>query len=285
MTPAIVLVLAGAAMYWWYGHHVRRLTVRRLDMLIDTVQEMASREPVARRTIRAFPPRHRFLPAGTGVALGFVLWLVVGFRLEIAAAVGILIGVLTHLIEDYVSGERIASIEAQLAAAIYLMVGSLRAGASLLAAFESALEEIGPPLRPYFQEVAGRIRLGDDPQSAVADLQQHVPVETFRLFATSLAVHWEVGGSLATTLSTVGQTVRDRIELSRRVRAQGVEAHASTAVVLGIAYILGFLMWRTNPDRLEAFVRSDIGTLVVAAVIVLQAIGLIWMARMSRSTF
>ena len=79
--------------------------------------------------------------------------------------------------------------------------------------------------------------------------------------------------------------IRDRIELSRRVRAQGVEAHASTAVVLGIAYILGFLMWRTNPDRLEAFVRSDIGTFVVAAVIVLQAIGLIWMARMSRSTF
>jgi tight adherence protein B len=285
MTPVIVLVFAGAAMYWWYGQYVRRLTVRRLDGLIDTVDVTASREPAARRTIRPFPTRHRYLPAGIGVVLGVVLWLVVGFRLEIAAAVGILIGVVAHLIEDHVSGERTASIEAQLAAAIYLMVGSLRAGASLLAAFESALEEIGPPLRPYFQEVAGRIRLGDDPQSAVADLQQHVPVETFRLFATSLAVHWEVGGSLATTLSTVGQTVRDRIELSRRVRAQGVEAHASTAVVLGIAYVLGFLMWRTNPDRLEAFVRSDIGTFVVAAVIVLQAIGLMWMARMSRSTF
>ena len=285
MTAAIALVLTGAAIYWWYGHHVRRLTVGRLDALIDTVEATASREPAARRAIRAFPPRHRYLPAGIGVAVGVVLWLLVGFRLEIAVAVGILIGVLTHLIEDYVSGERTAFIEAQLAAAIYLMVGSLRAGASLLAAFESALEEIGPPLRPYFQEVAGRIRLGDDPQAAVADLQQHVPVETFRLFATSLAVHWEVGGSLATTLSTVGQTVRDRIELSRRVRAQGVEAHASTAVVLGIAYVLGFLMWRTNPDRLEAFVRSDIGTFVVAAVIVLQAVGLIWMARMSRSTF
>jgi tight adherence protein B len=131
------------------------------------------------------------------------------------------------------------------------MVGSLRAGASLLAAFESALEEIGPPLRPYFQEVAGRIRLGDDPRSAVSDLQVHVPLETFRLFATSLAIHWEVGGSLATTLSTVGQTVRDRIELSRRVRAQSVEAHASVGVVLAIAYVLGFLMWRTNPDRLK----------------------------------
>ena len=112
------------------------------------------------------------------------------------------------------------------------MVGSLRAGASLLSAFESALRGVRSPLRPYFQEVAGRIRLGDDPRAAVSELPAHVPLETFRLFATSLSVHWEVGGSLATTLGTVGRTVRDRIELSRRVRAQGVEAHASVAVVL-----------------------------------------------------
>ena len=116
-----------------------------------------------------------------------VLWLVVGLPIEVAAAAGLLFGVFAHLVEDYVADQQAASIETQLAAAIYLMVGSLRAGASLLAAFESALEEVGPPLRPYFQEVAGRIRLGDDPRSAVSDLQRHVPLETFRLFATSLA--------------------------------------------------------------------------------------------------
>ena len=105
------------------------------------------------------------------------------------------------------------------------------------------------------------------------------------LFATSVAIHWEVGGSLATTLSTVGRTVRDRIELSRRVRAQGIEANASVAVVLLIAYVLGFLMWRTNPDRLEGFVKSGFGTELVAGVIALQALGLVWMSRLSRSTF
>jgi tight adherence protein B len=119
----------------------------------------------------------------------------------------------------------------------------------------------------------------------VGDLQVNIPLETFRLFATSLAIHWEVGGSLATTLSTVGQTIRDRIELSRRVRAQGVESHASVAVVLAIAYVLAFLMWRTNPDRMEAFVSTSIGTAIIAGVIGLQAFGLVWMSRLNRSTF
>jgi tight adherence protein B len=277
-------LLATGIVYLWYGHRMRRLADERLASMIGAVEVVETREE-PRRTIRAFPPRYRLVAPAAGAVAGGALWLIAGLPIEVAAALGLLCGVMTHLGEDFVADQQAAAIEAQLAAAIYLMVGSLRAGASLLAAFESALEEVGPPLRPYFQEVAGRIRLGDDPRSAVSDLQRNVPLETFRLFATSLAVHWEVGGSLATTLSTVGQTVRDRIELSRRVRAQAVESQASVAVVLAIAYVLAFLMWRTNPDRLEAFVQTGIGTAIVAVVITLQAIGLVWMSRLNRSSF
>lgn len=285
MTAAIFsVVLATGMLYLWHGYRIRRLADQRLATMIGAV-EIEDRREDSRRTTRAFPPRYRMAAPGAGTVAGGVLWLVVGMPIEISIAAGLLFGVFAHLIEDYIGGQKAAAIEAQLAAAIYLMVASLRAGASLLAAFEAALEEVGPPLRPYFQEVAGRIRLGDDPRAAVGDLQRNVPLETFRLFATSLAIHWEVGGSLATTLSTVGQTVRDRIELSRRVSAQSVESHASVVVVLGIAYVLAFLMWRTNPDRLEAFVMTGIGTAIVAGVITLQAIGLVWMSRLNRSTF
>ena len=285
MTAAIFsAMLATGVVYLWYGHRMRRLADERLASMIGPLDVEETRDE-PRRTIRAFPERYRMAAPASGIVAGGGLWLLTGMPIEVAAAVGLLFGVFAHLVEDFLAAQKAEAIEAQLAAAIYLMVGSLRAGASLLAAFESALEEVGPPLRPYFQEVAGRIRLGDDPRSAVGDLQRNVPLETFRLFATSLAVHWEVGGSLATTLSTVGQTVRDRIELSRRVRAQGVESQASVAVVLAIAYVLAFLMWRTNPDRLEAFVQTGIGTAIVAGVITLQAIGLVWMARLNRSSF
>jgi tight adherence protein B len=256
-----------------------------LAELIGKPAEPENREEQLIRTVRSFPPRYRFLPPSLGCIMAAALWFLARVPIEVAAAGGILIGVISHLVEDYVAETRAVAIEMQLAEAIDLLVGSLRAGASLLAAFESALQESGPPLRPYFQEVAGRIRLGDDPRVAVSELPVRVPLETFRLFATSLAIHWEVGGSLATTLSTVGRTVRDRIELSRRVRAQGIEAHASVAVVFVLAYILGILMWRTNPDRLLAFVSTGLGTELVAGVMTLQAIGLVWMSRLSRPDF
>lgn len=283
VTVLLMLATAIAAMYLWHTERARRLSSRRLAELIGSPREAAGREPM--RVIPPFPPRYRYAPPALAIAAAAAGWLVVDLPVEVAAAAGILIGVVGSLLEEHVAEQRAATIEAQLAAAIDLLVGSLRAGSSLLAAFESALEHADPPLRSYFQEVAGRIRLGDDPRVAVSDLQVRVPLETFRLFATSLAIHWEVGGSLATTLSTVGRTVRDRIELSRRFRAQGVESNASVAVVLAIAYVLAFLMWRTNPDRLEAFVRTGVGTMLVAGIIGLQAIGLVWMSRLSRSRF
>ena len=283
--PLIVLSVGAATFFVWYEQRTRRFAIERVERMIGNAPGIEMNAASPARTIKAFPPRHRVAAYAAGLVAGALLWAVAGVPLAIAVAGGILVGVLAHLVEEHIGGQKTDAIESQLAAAIYLMVSSLRAGASLLAAFESALEEVGPPLRPYFQEVAGRIRLGDDPRGAVGALQVHVPIETFRLFATSLAVHWEVGGSLATTLSSVGQTVRDRIELSRRVRAQAVEAQASVAVVLVMAYVLGFLMWRTNPDRLEAFIGTSIGTSLVAAVIVLQAVGLMWMSKLNRSAF
>lgn len=284
MGAVFAVLFMATGLYAWQAYRLRRQAVDRLAMMIETAAADESRAQ-PRKAIPSFPVRYRFAAPVVGMAVALVLSFAVGLPLDVSAAAGALFGVMTHLAEEYHGEQQTSIIETQLATAIYLMVGSLRAGASLLSAFESALEEVGPPLRPYFQEVAGRIRLGDDPRAAVSDLQVHVPLETFRLFATSLAIHWEVGGSLATTLSTVGRTVRDRIELARRVRAQSVEAHASVGVVLLITYILGFLMWRTNPDRLNAFLGSSIGTMVVAGVIGMQAVGLIWMSRLNKTAF
>lgn len=284
MGAVFAVLFVATGLYAWQGYRLRRQTIERLAMMIETTAAIESREQ-PRKAIPSFPVRYRFAAPVVGIAVALLLSFAVGLPLDVSAAAGALFGVMTHLAEEYRGEQQASIIETQLATAIYLMVSSLRAGASLLSAFESALEEVGPPLRPYFQEVAGRIRLGDDPRAAVSDLQVHVPLETFRLFATSLAIHWEVGGSLATTLSTVGRTVRDRIELARRVRAQSVEAHASVGVVLLITYILGFLMWRTNPDRLNAFLGSSIGTMVVAGVIGMQAVGLIWMSRLNKTAF
>ena len=90
---------------------------------------------------------------------------------------------------------------------------------------------------------------------------------------------------MASTLSSVGKTIRDRIEMSRRVQTQGVEVHASVVGVLAISYVLAYIMWRANPDSLTEFFMSPVGSEIVAAVICLQALGIFWISKMSDVEF
>jgi tight adherence protein B len=90
---------------------------------------------------------------------------------------------------------------------------------------------------------------------------------------------------MAQTLGAIGRTIRDRIELSRRVQAQAVEVHASVVGIMAISYAVTFIMWRANPDSLREFLSSTIGAFFAASAIVLQAVGIFWISKMSRVRF
>ena len=171
---ALSLGLVGLAIVW-YRWQARYLVSARLAKLLDPdVVDGTSDATTSVTARRTFPRRYRSASLVSGLTAGAVTW--VGFQTApiLAIAIGGLLGVTADLIDGHLADEQQARIEAQLAAAIDLLVGSLRAGSSLLAAFESALQETEAPLRPFLLEVAGRIRLGDDPRQAVTDLQVRV---------------------------------------------------------------------------------------------------------------
>jgi Flp pilus assembly protein TadB len=153
------------------------------------------------------------------------------------------------------------------------------------AGMEAAARESKRPLQPLLSDMLGRIRYGDDPRAVFADLAVRVPLETFLLLSTALAVHWEVGGSLAPTLASLGRTVRDRIELSRKIRSNAVQAQLSVLAVLGVTYFIAAVVWRTNPEQMVEFLRSSIAQWFIAGSMILQAIGIAWMGQISRMRF
>lgn len=203
--------------------------------------------------------------------------------LPFAVAFGFLVGVLDTLAEEYWAASRIALIEEQLAAAIDLMVSTLRAGMPLQASLEIAREQSRQPIRNELEEVAGRFRLGEDPQNVIRQLAQRVPLDAFRLFCHTFLVHLETGGRLANTLMTIGRTIR--IEVARRVRAQAVESQVSVVAVLAITYGLLALIFFTNPAPLSDLLKGTAGTYIAAAAIILQSIGILWIWRMSQIRF
>ena len=96
------------------------------------------------------------------------------------------------------------------------------------------------------------------------------------------SVQSETGGSLAPTLASVGRTIRDRIEIARRIRSNSAQSEVSTLAVMMLTYFIALVVWRTNPEQMNEFLATSIGQWAVAGTILLQAVGLVWMSLISR---
>ncbi len=188
-------------------------------------------------------------------------------------------------VEQGIAARRYEKVEGQLANTVDLMVGALNAGATLTGALESAAREVKKPLRGALEDIVSRIQYGDDPQTVLRVFYERLPTENNRLFVTTLSVHWEVGGSLSSVLAAVGGSIRDRLEIDRRHRAMTLQTKLSALVIVLVTYSIAWMMWRFVDARFVTFVTSRTGKYLVAAALLLQALGIYLLSRPSRYRF
>lgn len=277
---ALSLAFLGVV-WWWWEVRVRARSRERLSAELDP----PAPQPEALPERRVVFPRRRSIAVAAALAAGLGAYWLLSLGLIFPPAIAAMTLLLGLQAESWFYERRQAIAEGQLSDAIDLMIGTLQAGGGLMNALESVIRETRPPLRAEFEEVQGRIRLGDEPLAVLNRVADRVPLESVRLFATTLAVHWEVGGSLAPTLASVGKTIRDRIEISRRVRSMTAQGRLSILSVLGTTYFIGAVIWSSDPDRMERFLLTQIGQVVVAAAMLLQTVGIVWANRLMKLRF
>lgn len=269
------LLIGGALLagVFWQAER-RRNTARQLV-------SPAGRSAIFDAAVRTFPPRYRWTSPVAAVIVLAGCWQWADWPFLLAAAVAALVGVLGFIAESMVAARRILWLEMQLTEAIDGLVSALRVGMALPKALNVAMHESKAPLRPFLEDVVARLRLGDDALLLFHELSQRIPLESIKLFTLTLSAQWATGGRIATSLAAVGRTIRDRIEVSRRVAAQAVEAQVSVASMMAISYGLAWIMYRANPKSFLAFLTSDLGLYLTAGAMLLQVVGIFWVKQMS----
>lgn len=275
----------------------RERTYERFEQATRTIATTTSVGPISQasdadasaetesRSIRRLSRNWIWLPWLVGIAAAVTAWLFFGWPIQYIIAMGAVVSLLMSQFEDFLHARCIAILERQLADAIDIMVGAVSAGAGVGPAIEAATIETDRPLKPYLEELSGRIRLGDEPLMVFRSLADRVPLESFLLFSSSLAVHYEVGGRLAPTLATVGRTIRDRIEVTRRTQSSIAQSQFSTLAIIGLVYLIAVIVWRNGPEPMREFVTTTVGSWFVAGSIILQAVGIVWMNLISKPKF
>ena len=277
LLPAGLLTAAAGIGYFWLESWRREKVRGRLSEA-----QTGDHSGVAELENRPFATRHHFVPWLVAILVGAVVWVSMSLPPAIVFGLAWVVGLLGMEVDAWILEFQHGRMEAQLADAIDVLVSSVSAGSSLQSALLQAAEYAPMPLKRELDEMVTRLRFGDPPVDVFNGLGQRVPMETFQLFATTLAVNWEVGGSLGETLSAVGGTIRDRLIIARQIRALSTQGFLTTLTVLSVTWFMAAMMWQSDPGRFLGFVLSPVGIALMTVVLVLQGIGIAMVSKISR---
>ncbi len=235
-----------------------------------------------RQTMNPLARPLRYSPWALGVAVSLVLALLTPIPSTISIAIGFVVALICAQIETAWHQWRISRIERQLIDLLDMMIPMLRSGAGVSTALATASETSASPLREQIDWCVQRIQLGDSGSIVFQKLSERIPIDVMELFATTMSVHWETGGSLAPVLASVTRVARDRQEVARRIRSNIAQSQFSTIAVLLLIYFVALVLWLDRPEPMEEFASSSIGSAAIAVTIILQAFGIVWMNAISK---
>jgi tight adherence protein B len=289
---AVSLLLLGGGVAVAIALHRSQLATVARGRLFDQsgrIAASAESQAVEDRSVRhrRSPVLRRYWWGGIPIAAGVVgivwWWLPIPWPYLVAFFVMIVLA--ASQVDAILLQRRIHKVEQQLADSIDMMVAGVKSGASLQSALESSVKQAKKPWWREAEQLVRAIRYGEDPVDALGNLAERLPLESVQLFSQTLAVNWRVGGRLAVTLANIGRTVRDRVELSRRMTAMTTQARLSVISVVAVTYFIGALIWRNDPERMTGYLTSTVGQWMVAIGMLLQAVGVVWISWMSKPRF
>jgi tight adherence protein B len=235
--------------------------------------------------------------AGMSIGPGDFLLLVLSGSLAAGALGLILFGLLPALLLTLVApiagmlvlklrtGRRRAAFADQLEDSLQLLAGSLRAGHSLLRAIDAAVQESDSPTAEELSRVTNQNRVGRALDDSLGDTADRMASKDFAWVAQAIAIHRTVGGDLAEVLDTVAQTIRERNQIRRQVKALSAEGRMSAIVLLLLPFVVAGLLLLTNPGYLTRLTENIVGWIMIAGAAVMLTIGALWLRKIVTFTF
>lgn len=158
----------------------------------------------------------------------------------------LLIGVvglfLPRLYVKRMQGKRTKAFGDQLPDTLTLVVSSLRSGYSLLQSLEMITREAPEPSAGEFRRVIREVSLGLTVEAALANLVRRIESADLDMVVTSINLQHEVGGNMAEVLTTVAETIRERVRLKSEVSVitsqQRISGYAIAVMPIGLAGII-----------------------------------------------
>jgi tight adherence protein B len=165
----------------------------------------------------------------------------------------------------------------QLPDVLQLVAGALQTGFSLPQALDAVVRENSQPAAGEFSRALAETRIGGELEVAMNKVADRMNSTDLRWTVMAISIHRQVGGNLVEVLRNTVDTMRERAQVRRQVRALSAEGRLSAYILIALPILLGAYMFLAKRDYIRPLYTTPAGLVMLIGGAVLVVVGSIWM--------
>jgi tight adherence protein B len=241
--------------------------------LWERLARLIERADLPMKTVELF-----YLMVGSSVGIG-ILFTIIGAS-GLVALGGIVGGALLPVsIVWYKGNRRTQAFENQLPDLLIGIAASLKAGHSFKQGLQAIVDEGIDPAGKEFKRVLTETRLGRPLEDALNDMADRVGSKNLSFIVTAISVQTQVGGSLAGLFDMISDTVRNRQQFARKIKALTAMGRMSAYVLCGLPFVLAGALTLMNPSYMAPLWTSAAGHKMIMLSIGMMFVGSLFLKK------
>jgi tight adherence protein B len=176
---------------------------------------------------------------------------------------------------------RLRSFNAQLVDALQAMANALKAGLTFQQAIEQISKDAQAPLQQEFGLFVKEAKLGVPVDNALLNMSKRVGSDDLDLVVTATNISRQLGGNMAEMYETLSSTIRERFRLEGKVASLTAQGKLQGWVVSAMPLILGVVLNYMRPDLMGPMLDHFFGWALVAAIMVMEIMGVLLIRRIT----
>ena len=206
-----------------------------------------------------------FVPAG--LAALFQLGMMPSVTLAVIGAV------LPVIFVKIKKGKRIKAFEAQLGDTLIMMCNGLRSGFSFQQAMENVASDMPAPIGMEFGRVCNEIRYGATLDEALNNMVDRVKSPDLMLVVSAVLIQRTTGGNLSEILSTISNTIRERIKIKGEISSITAQGRMSGLIIGALPIGVAAILMVVNPEYMSTFFSTTAGNIMLIVSVVMEILG------------
>ena len=212
-----------------------------------------------------------------------IAFVVVGFTLSwFFAPIVFIYPLIEKVVKERIWRKKVERMEAQLVDFLNFYASSIKAGASLLQGFESAVKASPDPLASSLKPVVDEVRMGRKLGEAVIDWAKKIESREGYIIGTSLTIFQETGGNLTEVLMKIAELVKRRIALRNKVDSLTAMGRLQAIVMVILGPFVAFIVAAMAPEMFNAALKNAISIFLFIVAAGLELLAIVIMRRLMK---